>query len=225
MSRCALIEQYVQWVIWAANVTNSERDFSHRCWCDLVMDIDVTEWFPNGWLSLKLLIMVMQSADLTIFLSFFVSFFLSQQCQSIPSQGRVLNLNHIPPLPLPHTYTYTHTHPPPHTHKRIHTHIQSSAMPRGPDQLAARSDKPCLFISGPWGCALWALTFWPPPPPFVDLGTRGHLFSTQPGDVLLPSQEPHPHAPLTGKPWKEMKGRKQTAVDCIQSDPHASLNT
>lgn len=219
MSRCALIEQYVQWVIWAANVTNSERDFSHRCWCDLVMDIDVTEWFPNGWLSLKLLIMVMQSADLTIFLSFFVSFFLSQQCQSIPSQGRVLNLTHIPPLPLPHTYTYTHTHPPPHTHKRIHTHIQSSAMPRGPDQLAARSDKPCLFISGPWGCALWALTFWPPPPPLSTWEPEVTCFPLNQGTSSCPARS-HIHTPHSQvnheKKWKGASKQQWIAFNQIR---------
>lgn len=104
--------------------------------------------------------------------------------------GRVLNLKHTLPLSPSHTYTPT----------QKHTHIQSSAMPRGPDQPAAHSDKPCFSTSDPWGCALWALTF---DLPFIDLGTRGHLFSKQPGDAFLPSQEPHPRAPFTGKPERK----------------------
>lgn len=132
------------------------------------------------------------------------SLFLFLQCQSIPSQDRVLILLNLPPFPLP-----THS---------IHAHVQSSAMPRGADQPAARSDKPCLFTSDPWGCALWALTF---DLPCFDLGSRGHLFSSQPGDALLPSQVSQPPAALIGNLWREGKGSR---CHLLNTQEHCLLN-
>lgn len=98
------------------------------------------------------------------------SFCLSPQCQSIPSQDRVLNLNNFPPFPLP-----TNTH----THTIVHTYSPQQCQ-GGTISLLPALTSPASSPQALEGCALWALSFWPPiGPPWnrrslVLHSTRGH---------------------------------------------------
>lgn len=132
----------------------------------------------------KLFIMGLQYLELTYF-------FISPLLSAVPAHTKSRQSPKSKPRPPSHTHIHTYTHS---------LLSKSSAMPKGLDEPAAHSEKPCLFTPDPWGRRSLSFDLSP-----VKLGTTGNLFSIQPGEALQPSQEPQPRAALTGKLSKERK--------------------